>query len=676
MDGSKNDPDMSKSNTSHLDKPKKARKQQGKIVLVEDPVSVPKDPCEDITHEKLKIDEQIKDLNNLKKQYTEDCTKIKYFNDHHKDLANKKLLDLIKLIYNENIDTCEKLFSFFPETNEISIGGLTKPFIFEAMWKIIFLLKLDNVTTGIKRIYKISIEKDAVGDADNKIVDEYEYLNSEINTISNIRSGSSSGIADLYFVLEKSEKKTKKKSKTGKKEEDEDNTNPCKKENYTPEIGDVYLFTSKFYNTEKPVGNYDIAEIAINALQIYPKENFKIVALVKDGVAFSKKISGSSKEVLKSYTDSNLILDYAALSTEYYPKLYKWLQTYFTDAKKDINNTRYWKDILGKSTPIKNILDNLRFHQKYVVDYTDQIIEDKRTKFEKDMQIEPQNLFNPGRFIWGAVARSGKSFMIGGLVAKRKPKIVLLVLGAVNETKSQFIDELFKEYTDLKYDDDINQKGYDIIDFQTKQDKDKVKTKLKSDRNYVVVISQENLRLKVKQKYCDENPEDKIICKRKKMPEADETKVKAYDNTVIDIIQTILEEEDKIIFFDEIHQGSGYGDIPLQKQMIKFFYGNESKPYPFPLFIMVTATYSKPMRNYGKELGVDNEDCILIEWNYEMNMKMKHFSIENVTINKTTNPDIYLIEQPEHYYQEKDKRSNDQTIQEEIQLDYVFETKM
>ena len=78
------------------------------------------------------------------------------------------------------------------------------------MWKIIFLLKLDNVTTGIKRIYKISIEKDAVGDADNKIVDEYEYLNSEINTISNIRSGSSSGIADLYFVLEKSEKKKKK----------------------------------------------------------------------------------------------------------------------------------------------------------------------------------------------------------------------------------------------------------------------------------------------------------------------------------------------------------------------------------------------------------------------------------------------------------------------------------
>ena len=67
MDGSKNDTDMSKSNTSHLDKPNKTRRHRGKIVLVEDPVSVPKDPCEDITHEKLKIDEQIKDLNNLKK---------------------------------------------------------------------------------------------------------------------------------------------------------------------------------------------------------------------------------------------------------------------------------------------------------------------------------------------------------------------------------------------------------------------------------------------------------------------------------------------------------------------------------------------------------------------------------------------------------------------------------
>ena len=47
--------------------------------------------------------------------------------------------------------------------------------------------------------------------------------------------------------------------------------------------------------------------------------------------------------------------------------------------------------------------------------------------------------YNTKNFVWGAVPRSGKSFMIGGLIAKEKSKVILLYLGAITETKEQFI---------------------------------------------------------------------------------------------------------------------------------------------------------------------------------------------------------------------------------------------
>ena len=62
-------------------------------------------------------------------------------------------------------------------------------------------------------------------------------------------------------------------------------------------------------------------------------------------------------------------------------------------------------------------------------------------------------------FVWGAVPRSGKSFMIGGLIAEEKPKVVLLYLGAITETKDQFI-EMFNDFGDFN--------DYEIYDLQKK----------------------------------------------------------------------------------------------------------------------------------------------------------------------------------------------------------------
>ena len=77
----------------------------------------------------------------------------------------------------------------------------------------------------------------------------------------------------------------------------------------------------------------------------------------------------------------------------------------------------------------------LRFHQEYIVRYTDREINDNQEK----------------KFVWGAVPRSGKSFMIAGLIKKRLAKTnqVIIFLGAKTETMSQFSD-MFKKLPEIK----------------------------------------------------------------------------------------------------------------------------------------------------------------------------------------------------------------------------------
>ena len=93
------------------------------------------DPCE----EKRVLENKLKELNKEKLQLGEDCNKKKYENMEF--WHDKKLMDLIIYIFNNKIETCQQLFELFPESNERTKGYLPKPYIFEALWKIIFLLK-------------------------------------------------------------------------------------------------------------------------------------------------------------------------------------------------------------------------------------------------------------------------------------------------------------------------------------------------------------------------------------------------------------------------------------------------------------------------------------------------------------------------------------------------------
>jgi hypothetical protein len=212
--------------------------------------------------------------------------------------------------------------------------------------------------------------------------------------------------------------------------------------------------------------------------------------------------------------------------------------------------------------------------------------------------------------------------MVGGLVAKRKPKIVLLILGAINETKSQFIEDLFKKYTELQ--------DYKVVDFQDSK-KGLKGFKLEDTKKYVFVISQEALRSNIKQG--------------------------KEDDTMI-LIKQLLQEEDKIIFFDEIHQGSGTDS--MQEATIGFFYNKSFSPHKV-ILVMVTATYAKPLAKYGNK--IDGKDCTLIEWDYEMIMKMKNFQIENVTFDEhsDTSENSYLINRTDPQFENKMKKLKDIT---------------
>ena len=522
------------------------------------------DPCEKVKE----IDLQIKGLTQTRRVEQQECNKTKYWD---KSIQPTTMIELLQLIYETpEFEECNKLFEKFPEINERTDGSLSKPYIFEALWKIIFLLYLDNLTpTEYSRIFKISIE-------DGGTIHRYQYIKDKINSSSDF------GIADLYFVLEG-------RATTESQKMTSDIRSECEVSKYKPDVKDAYLFTSKFFKEEKAIGNYDVAEIVLNAQKVHGIKKYKIVCLVHSRADFVKRIDSSSKEALKDYIDSNLIYDYGDLATIFYPKLWRWLRDNFEP--DNIADLKRWRSVLG--SPVQssnNVSDILRFHQRYVVEYTND-------RIEENLAISN----NPGKFIWGAVARSGKSYMIGGLVAIRKPRFVILVLGAVNETRSQFVGDLFEKYADLKEE-------YEVLESEDL----KMPVEYDADKKYVLVISQESIRAKVN------SANNKTI---QNVPE----------KNVIDNVLRVLtrKENDKIIFFDEIHQG-GSKDLPLQQKVIEFFFVAE--PSIKPLLILVSATYGKPYKRYGSTFTADDShtECILVEWTYEMIMKMKRFSQEMV----------------------------------------------
>jgi len=490
------------------------------------------------------------------------CIQQNFTDYTYNPITLKKLLSIIK--EQKSIDVIDLLNQFPHPGSGIPDVSNTDSHVFEALWILVFLFNYDELLLPNNiRKFKQSLEE-------NK---QDERTINEIIENTNINASNSGGICDIIFSHE--DMVDKGICPKCNKPMDSESTHKCE-DRVMCQFSDItiecgvpscesdtcmvdkkqnmntnFLFSAKYFNKEKGVEKYDIPSIIVEAL---PKlDNFNIILLVKDKLGLQKKMDKSKKQITNRFYK---IMDVGDLDTYYKQLKYDLSQTTISNFIEKFSSTK-----LNNKPPVSP-----RFHQQYFIDYS----------------IEQFKSPNPNyKLIWGAVPRSGKSYMIGGLIAKQKPQQVVIFLGAITETVSQFYSMFKDEYSD--FDD------YNIVDVQ-KDGFKKIKTS-KGEKNIVLISQQKGWVGK------DDIP-----------------------------LLSILEEKNKIIFFDEIHQGSSIGTeqtILLDRYVF-------NKPKLESPFIMVTATFAKPLLRYMTKGKTQTK---LIQWSYEDIQTMKSINLPYVLDN-------------------------------------------
>jgi len=447
-----------------------------------------------------------------------------------KKLSLKTLLGLIKT---ENKTNVIDFIELFPPTG---IGGVsnTHSHVFEALWILVFLFNYDDLRGENQSRHffeKLETMKRDITEIPERL--EKTFVN----------SGNKGGIADIFFehIDDSSIVQPIETTVTCEILEGEKNKTislPSCENDFFKDKNKKFLCSAKYYLNEKSIGKYDIQDIFTEAVSKLGE--FNIVLLVKN----RQKI-GDSKKALAGLWHK--ILDVTDLNI-YYKKL-----------KADLDRSSDVDEFIGMYSSRKDKTQLVpRFHQEYFINYSNKHIEDGNLKL-----------------IWGAVPRSGKSYMIAGLVARRQPKYVIIFMGAISETSNQFI-EMFKKYANFN--------NYDIV----------------------------NVQVDGYNKITDGSKSKKIVLISQQKGWVDSSSGKDADKKLL----KILKDPDKLIFFDEIHQGSGT-KVAQKKLLDRYVFTKKKLESPF---IMVTATFAKPMLNYKYSGGMESK---LIQWKYEDIQLMK-----------------------------------------------------
>jgi 16S rRNA G966 N2-methylase RsmD len=324
---------------------------------------------------------------------------------------------------------------------------------------------------------------------------------------------------------------------------------------------DTYIFISSKYpkssediKKQKSVKYYNIQDIiAITTKNKYIYEQYKIYLVVPDKkkvLLKAKKSKGTSKYIT-DHISENTILDKNDLNI------------YFLKFKQDIikNKNEDWDEVYltGKEKL------TLRFHQELITQKTSDLIEEGNKSF-----------------LWGCKCRSGKTYMIGGIIIKQfeiKKKLNVLIITPVpTETAPQFTNELFNKFRDFDKFTIHHIKKSSMIN------------KIETTENNIFVMSKQLLQIYIN------------------------------DNTILSIKNLKLD----IIGFDENHFG---GTTDLSKEILKSYSTkNTTKIY-------LTATFNKPSKewNISEECKMfwdmdDEKICknILVDENNLVRLKEKH----------------------------------------------------
>lgn len=511
-----------------------------------------KNPCN--KEEQLKIERR--ELNSRLKHEHSECEKTKYekiyryFNEEDKKSTYKDLLNALMHYYkdekqenNNFILSFENFLDMF-EKDTMRYKNFKKQHVFEALCKILLMYDYDNGELGRDKEFYKSLEDYLKNPYDPLIIKTREKIMKE----DKINVGSESGIVDIFFKTK--QQKTKKI--------DCEWMCDCVTDNSKEETidGQEYiLIQNKYYSKEKSdIKNYDVTGIFTKAQSLYKTHiTPRIVLMVNNSQALNDKL-------IRSRNANKGII--SAIYGVY--EIDKW----FNLLLYDLLNSENIEDFLTKKGRTDKVKPELgpRFHQLY---FSISTIEYHKQEYKK--------------FIWGAVPRSGKSYMIGDLISKRKKSFfndIIVILGAKTETESQFIN-MFSGYADFN--------DYGIIKTSTG------KTSIFKDKN-IYIFSQEWFK-------------DKLIGDKFKLT------VKQKYSNLFKIDNTVD------IYFDEVHKG---GSTDKSENILNAI--NEAG-VTIDIFVMVTATFAKPNIRY-KTNFIDKKEPKILEWSYEDQQVMKYIKNE------------------------------------------------
>ena len=503
-------------------------------------------PCDkrDKHQSKLKITQ--KKLVMYKKEC--DDEKYKEIVKYIKDDTVESLMEGLFNYYTEKkqkepsfVLTFEDFVYMFPRDSTLKTVNYKRQHVFEALCKILLLLNYDCDKWGKDKTFYSSLEKYVNGK--QEILTKEDILDQKVN------EGSAAGSVDIFFKIGKSKKTAV--------------CNLCETYEKPESKKEIFiLIQNKFYTNEQSAADkYDIPKILLRAAPLssdkFDNSEIKLVLMVNNKESLLSKIARINNDDFSLVPKENI---YGC----------KEINEMFNELLYDIIHAKTINDILQIKKESRHDTIQLRFHQKFFINVTLRYLNEGYKKF-----------------IWGAVPRSGKSYIIGGLINERKHlnNNVILFLGAKNETECQFV-EMFCKYTNFD--------EYRVILPNAKKYTGFKRMKDKKDK-HIFIFSQEFIKVN------DIKSEGKFWSKYREL----------FGDKNVDI------------YFDEIHKGGT--TETSQNEIINAIMENG---YTIDLFTMVTATYAKPTIAYRNI--VDSKAPVIINWSYEDHQNMKKVTDESI----------------------------------------------
>ncbi|ARF11535.1 restriction-modification methylase [Klosneuvirus KNV1] len=329
-----------------------------------------------------------------------------------------------------------------------------------------------------------------------------------------------------------------------------------------------YIFISSKYpksDNDKNVEYYDVHKILAvleKKKDIYENYDIYILTLDKQEVLIKAKQAKKSNHHITKYMTNTHIFDKSDLE-----KCYLNFKTHVSKNVIDDFDEIY----LSK----RDFLE-LRFHQELITDKTLMLIEEGHKQF-----------------LWGCKPRSGKTYMVGGLIIKYlemyKRLNTMIITPAPTETSPQFTEGLFNKFIDFK--------KFNIIHITSA--KEMKSMTFDENNNHIIIVSKQLL-----QGYIGEN-----------------------------VNKTLQQLKFNIISFDENHFS---GTTDISKNILDTYSTKNT------VKVYLTATYNKPLREWGIkdicQMYWDIEDeqiCkkIVLDENELEKLIQKHGDIVTHTVN-------------------------------------------